>query len=98
MLKLHVSTLDCSLQEEFSGEEAKGEEEGVKDKKTPDIILKIGGQFIGLQEDIDNIFNKELSLFSSMNVMLHEFLQHYKLQVVFTKSPNLGNLIVKTKL
>ena len=98
MLKLHVSTLDCSLQEEFSGEEAKGEEEGVKDKKTPDIILKIGGQFIGLQEDIDNIFNKELSLFSSMNVMLHEFLQHYKFQVIFTKSPNLGNFIVKTKL
>jgi hypothetical protein len=47
------------MQEGISEEEAKGEEEGVKDNKTPDITLKIGGQFIGLQKDIDDIFNKE---------------------------------------
>jgi hypothetical protein len=98
LLKLHVSTLDCSMQEGISEEETKGEEEGVKDKKTPDITLKIGGQFIGLQKDIDAIFNKELSNFTSKSIMLHEFMQHYKLKVIFSKAPNLGNLIVKTKL
>ena len=86
------------MQEGISEEETKGEEEGVKDKKTPDITLKIGGQFIGLQKDIDAIFNKELSNFSSKSIMLHECMQHYQLKVIFSKAPNLGNLIVETKL
>ena len=47
---------------------------------------------------MDDIFNKELSHFSPTYAIFNEFLQHYKLQVIFTKSPNIGNLIVKTKL
>jgi hypothetical protein len=37
------------------------------------------------QRDIDDVFNKELSIFSSINAMLHEFLQHYKLPVILQK-------------
>jgi hypothetical protein len=94
LLNLCISTLDCSLKEEINEEEAKGGEEG----KAPDLVLKIGGQFISLQKEIQEIFNKNLSYFSSINLSLYEFLQHYNIQIVFSKSPNLGNLIVKTKL
>ena len=95
---MHVSTLDCSLQEGIQEAETKGGEEGVKDIKAPDLVLKIGGQFISYKREIDDIFNKELSTFSSTYAIFNEFLQHYKLQVIFTKGPNIGNLILKTKL
>jgi hypothetical protein len=40
--------------------ETKGQEKGL----SPEIILKVGGQFIGLQDDLKNIINKQIQGFS----------------------------------
>ena len=47
------------------------------------------------QRDIDDVFNEELSIFSSINAMLHEFLQHYKLPVIYKKSNSCKLIVIK---
>jgi hypothetical protein len=101
LLKLHVSALGCYDQEEVHlqgkiGESLSMSKEGKM--STPDITLKIGGQFIGLQRDIERIVNKELHQFSSVCPTFQHFLSFNKISVIFSKCPNLGNLVVKTKL
>jgi len=64
----------------------------------PDITLKIGGQFIGLQKDIESLINEEISYFSSTCPTFQHFTSFNKISVIFSKSPNLGNLVVKTKI
>ena len=69
-----------------------------KKHSLPDITLKLGGQFIGLKEDINQIFNKEIQHFSCICPIFQHFSTVNKISVIFTKSPNLGNLVVKTKI
>jgi hypothetical protein len=65
---------------------------------TPGVCLKIGGQFIGHQKDIKAIFNKQIQEFSSICPVFKNFSTANKISIIFSKSPNLGNVIVKTKL
>jgi hypothetical protein len=97
LLNLHVSNQLCYQQEgDFKFGEA--EAEAGANKKGPDIILKIGGQFIGLKEAINAAVNKEIQHFISTCPTFMNFMQHNKINVVFTRCPNMGNLIVKTKM
>ena len=98
LLKLHSSDAWC-FQQEGDFQLGKGGQAAEADKKAPpDITLKIGGQFIGLQRDIERIVNKELYHFSSVCPTFQHFLSFNKISVIFSKSPNLGNLVVNTIL
>jgi hypothetical protein len=89
LLNLNVSNIVCSTQDQE--EETKGKGEEVKGSKAPDISLKIGGQYITHRREIDNIFNKELLYFSSINESFNEFLQHYKATIGL---PTIGFLCI----
>jgi hypothetical protein len=104
---LHVSALGCCDQEETYLQGKIGESSTMDLQLTtqlmtqegkPDIILKIGGQFIGLQKDIESVINKEISYFSSICPTFKQFVTLNKISVIFSKSPNLGSLVVKTKI
>jgi hypothetical protein len=99
LLNLHFSTLGCCQQDkDLVEEERRLKGDGEKKSQDQGIHLKIGGQFIGLQRDISLIFNKELSFFSASCPIFNDLLQHSNISFVFTKSPNMGSLIVRTKL
>jgi hypothetical protein len=91
LLKMHVSALEYCDQEEALLKEGIGgispEVKGVRQQK-PDIIMKIGGQFITLKKDRDDIFNKEISFYSSICPVFKQLCNINKINTVFTKSPN----------
>jgi hypothetical protein len=101
LLSLHVSALGVGHQEEVTSEEQGGmkiQEEESKQPAVPSIMLKMGGQFIILRDDFLKIFNKEICYFSSICPIFKDFAESIKISIVFCKSPNIGNLLVKTKL
>jgi hypothetical protein len=98
LLNLHVSTLGCCQQGKDLMEEERLKGGGEMKLRSRSTFLKIGGQFLGLQREIKCIFNKEILHFSNVCPVFNDLLQHSNISFVFTKSPNMGNLIVKTKL
>jgi hypothetical protein len=99
LLNLHVCSLVVCDQEEIFLRETSGERKDQEPQvKKPDIMLKIGGQFMSLQDDIKIIINKEIQHYSSVCPIFKDFVEKYKISTVFCKSPNMGNLLVRTKL
>jgi hypothetical protein len=98
LLKLHSSDTLCSQQEEVFQVGEGGLEEEVGMKAPQDITLKIGGQYISHKETIDIIIRDQIKQFCLLYPAFNDFCHVNKISIIFTKCPNLGNLVVKTKL
>jgi hypothetical protein len=101
MLKLPASNDWCFYQEEVSMEIRDKVEEDIKEAKIKDIkgtIMKIGGQFNFLQKEINCILKEEIVKQAAVSPVFMSFVQKNKIHIVFTKSLNLGSLVVKTKI
>ena len=105
LLKLQLSVYGACQQDGAKGEDPLHQlmlkntgEKKKEDRVVPDITLNIGGQFITLQDDLKKTINKQIQDYSSICPICKEFAATFKIRIIFNKSTNLGNLIVKTKL